>query len=156
MRRKGENSDYIPEYFSFAYLSSFLVNLLGFRIIYLFIYFLRRGFSFLLQVCCLFICLIIEDNMQMHCLQSNQEDEMDVLLKLSSLNAEQVPLQTFLAGYLCYFLLFFCFHILYIYFHLIQTIPLDHAQEQRFWNIILVDEEFDNYMRCLIIYVLFL
>ena len=36
MRRKGENSDYIPEYFSFAYLSSFLVNLLGFRIIYLF------------------------------------------------------------------------------------------------------------------------
>merc|ERR1711943_88699 len=34
--RKGENSDYIPEYFSFAYLSSFLVNLLGFRIIYLF------------------------------------------------------------------------------------------------------------------------
>merc|ERR1712226_1130735 len=31
MRRKGENSDYIPEYFSFAYLSSFLVNLLGFR-----------------------------------------------------------------------------------------------------------------------------
>lgn len=78
-------------------------------------------------MCCLFICLIIEDYMQMHCLQSNQEDAKDVLEKLSSLNAEQVPLQTFLAGYLCYFLLFFCFHILYIYFYLIQTIPLDHA-----------------------------